>query len=112
VEGQAWLSPMLITKSVEGVSIRLTEERWQHIVNRHPEMKKQKAKVMETVNTPDYIQRGDFGTKIAIKFHHGTPLTDKYLVVVYKEINSSDGFIVTAYFATEPAKWREVLWRR
>lgn len=103
---------MLITKSVDGVPIRLTEERWQHIVDRHPEMKEQKAKVLETVATPDYVQKGDFDTKIAIKFHQGTPLTDKHLAVIYRETSPSDGFIITAYFATEPAKWREVLWRR
>lgn len=103
---------MLITRSRDGVLVRLTEERWRHIVDRHPEMKRQKAKLLETVSAPDCIQRGDFGTKLAIRFYQGTPLTDKYLVVVYKEINSSDGFIVTAYFATELAKWREVLWRR
>ncbi|MCD6154930.1 MAG: hypothetical protein J7J22_04080 [Candidatus Verstraetearchaeota archaeon] len=103
---------MLIIRSVNGVPIRLTEERWQHIVSRHPEMKGQKAKVLETINAPDYIQRGDFGTKMAVKFYKGTPLTDKFLIVVYKETDRSDGFVVTAYFATKPAKWREVLWKR
>jgi len=68
--------------------------------------------VLETVNIPDYVQEGDFGTKIAVRFYHDTPLTDKYLAVVYREIGPSDGFIITAYFTTEPAKWREVLWRR
>lgn len=92
--------------------IRLTDERWQHIVDRHPGLKEQKAKVLETVNTPDYVQKGDVDTKLAIKFYSGTPLTDKYLVVIYREMGYFDGFIVTAYFATEPAKWREVLWKR
>lgn len=70
------------------------------------------SKVLETVNTPDYIQKGDVGTKLAIRFYSGTPLTDKYLVAVYREISLSDGFIITAYFTTEPAPWREVLWKR
>lgn len=103
---------MLITKSIDGVPIRLTEERWRHIVERHPEMRGQKDKVLETINAPDYIQQGDFGTKIAVKFYEGTPLTDKYMVVVYRETHPYDGFVVTAYFATKPAKWREVLWKR
>lgn len=103
---------MLITRSIDGVLVRLTEERWRHIINRHLEMKGQKAKVLETVNRPDCVQKGDFGTKIAVKFYTGTPLTDKYLVVVYRETSPPDGFIVTAFFAAEPAKWREVLWQR
>lgn len=68
--------------------------------------------MLEAVNILDYVQKGDFGTKIAIRFYHDTPLTHKYLAVVYKEASPSDGFIITAYFTTAPAKWREVLWRR
>ncbi len=91
----------------------MTEERWQHILKRHPEMKGQQARLLETVNGPDYIiQKGDFATKLAVKLYERTPLTEKRLVVVCREVSPSDGFNVTAYFAREPAGWREVLWRR
>lgn len=33
------------------------------------------------------------------------------MVVVYRE-NGDDGFVVTAYYATKPAEWRETLWIR
>jgi len=52
---------MLIVLSRNGVPVRLTEERWQHIVHRHPEMDDQRERVLETVAEPDMIQQGDFG---------------------------------------------------
>jgi len=103
---------MLIARSKDAVPIRLTEERWEYICKRHPEMEDQQDKVLETVSGPDYIQRGDQGAKMAIRSYEKTPLSSKYLVVVYREIDGSDGFIITAYFTRKPADWREVLWKR
>jgi len=103
---------MLIVKSKNNVPLRLTKERWNHIVLRHPEMENQKEQVLETVIDPDLIQRGDFGELIAIKFYEKTPLTSKYLVVIYKEVMDTDGFIITAYYATKPSERRQVLWKR
>lgn len=40
---------MLIVRSRNGVPVRLTEERWRHIVDRHPEMDGQREKVLETL---------------------------------------------------------------
>ncbi|MCR4405184.1 MAG: hypothetical protein NUW06_07945 [Candidatus Acetothermia bacterium] len=90
----------------------MTEERWGYICRRHPEMQDQKDKVLETINDPDYIQEGDQGTKMAIRSYEKTPLGSKYLIVVYREIGRSNGFIITSYFTRQPAAWREVLWRR
>ena len=50
---------MLIVRALSGVPIRLTEERWQHIVRRHPEMADQRERVLETLAEPDIIQQGD-----------------------------------------------------
>ncbi|MBF0536993.1 MAG: hypothetical protein HQL03_01935 [Nitrospirae bacterium] len=76
---------MIIVKSKNNISLRLTKERWVHIVLRHPELKGQKDQVIETVLSPYLIQEGDFGELIAFKHYNRTPLTSKYLVVVYKE---------------------------
>ena len=37
---------MLIVRSHNGVPVRLTEERWHHIVGRHPEMDNQRERVV------------------------------------------------------------------
>jgi hypothetical protein len=74
---------VIIVKSKNNVSLRLTKERWNHIVLRHPELDGQKDRVLETVTEPDLIQQGDFGELIAIRFYEKTPLTSKYLITIY-----------------------------
>lgn len=103
---------MLITYSVESVPVRLTTERWEHIRRRHPEMSLQQRRVIETVREPTEVFQGDFGTKLAARFYRRTPLTSKYLIVAYKEIGTTDGFILTAYLARRLPTWRQRLWKR
>lgn len=103
---------MIIVKSVHNVPIRLTSERWLHIVKRHPEMESQKDRILETVINPDFVQEADFKELIAIKHFDNTPLTSKFLVVIYKEINESEGFIITAYFTNMPSQRRKTIWKR
>jgi len=103
---------MKIITSVAGVAIRLTTERMAHIRRRHPEMKHEEARLLETVASPDFVQEGDADTLIAVKHYPKTPLTEKYCAVVYRELGTNDGFIVTAYFTSEPARKRKCLWKR
>lgn len=102
---------MLIVKSVSGVPIRLTEERWQHIRVRHPEMQDQQERILETVAEPDLVQKGDAGELLAVRRYDRTPLTEKCLVVPYRELNEEDGFILTAYLTSQPSAWREIVWK-
>lgn len=103
---------MLIVYSRNGVPVRLTEERWRHIVRRHIEMSAQRERILETVAEPDMIQKGDYGELLAIRFYPETPLTSKFLVVAYQEVSSVDGFILTAYLTSRPSSRRETLWKR
>lgn len=103
---------MVIVRSVNNVPIRLTTERWQHIIGKHPEMGTQRDRVLETVRTPDAIQKGDFGELLALRLYPHTPLTRKYLIVAYREASETDGYILTAYLARRPSSRREMLWTR
>jgi hypothetical protein len=103
---------MLIVHSRNGVPVRLTAKRWQHIRQRHPDMAGQREQVIETLAEPEVIQEGDFGTLLAVRMYLHTPLTRKFLVVVYREVTSEDGFVVTAYFASQLSVRRTVLWTR
>lgn len=103
---------MLIVYSHNSIPIRLTEERWWHLVNRHVEMVDQRERVLETVAEPDMIQEGDFGELLAIRFYTQTPLTSKFVVVAYREVGSQDGFIITSYLTSRPATGRTILWKR
>jgi hypothetical protein len=103
---------VLVISSPNGVPIRLTVERWGHIERRHPEMAEQKERVLETVAEPETVYRGDEGALLAVRRYSKTPLTEKFLVAVFREVSREDGFIVTAYFTNRPATGREVVWKR
>lgn len=81
-------------------------------MRQHPEMDTQRDRILETVNEPDMIQKGDFGELLAVRFYPQTPLTRKHLVVAYRETAVDDGFILTAYLARRPSNRREVVWTR
>ena len=101
---------MYLTQSKDGIPIRFTHERLEHITRNHPEMIDQEQKVLETISEPDYIQRGDDETRIAVRLYPQTPLTRKFLIVVYREFQG-DGFVITSYFTSDPAQWRKILWK-
>ena len=94
---------MNICFSVNNVPIRLSKERFEHISSRHPEMKGSLSDILETIHNPDFVQQGDAGVLLAIKKFLKTPVSDqKYLTVVYREINTIEGFILTAYYTNKP----------
>jgi hypothetical protein len=103
---------MLIVYSRNRVPVRLSEERWQHILHRHPEMKDQRERILETVAEPHMIQQGDFGELLAVRYYPKTPLTSKFVVVAYREVTSDDGFILTAYLTNRPSTRRTVIWKQ
>jgi hypothetical protein len=111
IEQDSKESGVEIIRSRSSVPIRLTEERWAHISENHPELALMRAAVLETVTDPDLIQAGDSGEFLAIR-RYDTPLSSKYLVVPYREVTSQDGFILTAYLTSRMSTTREILWKR
>lgn len=95
---------MEIATSVNGVPVRLTAERWLHIVDARDDLAGREEEVLATVERPDWITRGYRGTLMAWKAYGA----GRCLTVVYKEISSTDGFIITAYFTSKPRKGRKV----
>jgi LysM repeat protein len=77
---------MVIVKSKNNVSIRLTTEKWEHIVTRHPEMLDQKEHVLETIGNPYVIQQGDFDELIAIRFYEKTLLHQNIWLLYIKRL--------------------------
>ncbi len=72
----------------------------------------EKGKVLRTMTDPDLIQEGDLGELIGIKFYKKTPLSSKYLAVIYKEVSKTDGFVITAYYAKKPSERRRIVWKQ
>jgi len=101
-----------LLRSVNGIPIRLTQERLSHIYQGHPEMKGCEDLIVETLSEPEKILEGDNGALMAVRKYEKTPVSEnKYLVVVYKELED-DGFVITAYFTRRLPKWRKTLWQR
>ncbi len=96
---------MDIAFSINDVPIRLTDERWDHIVSNKPYLLDYESVVLRAVEEPVVILRGYSGALVAV-----LPLgRDRFLHVVYKEVNREDGFIVTAFIARDYRR-NQVIW--
>jgi len=60
---------MDIAYSVNGVPIRLTLERWYHIVENHDDLAGYFFEVLETVEHPEFVLRGNHGALKAVRGH-------------------------------------------
>ena len=98
---------MDVAISVEGIPIRLTRERWFHIVENHDDMAGYYEDVIDSVENPDFILRGYRGSLVAVRNYERR----RYLMVVYRQVSLDDGFIITAYF-TGKLDRKKALWRK
>lgn len=96
---------MEIAYSVNGVPIRLTNERWEHIISNKPYMYDYDDIVLDAVTQPTAILRGYAGALVAVLALG----RNRFLHVVYKEVSRDDGFIVTAFIARDYRR-NQVIW--
>lgn len=97
---------MEVALSVNGVPVRLTEERWGHIVQRHEALAKLKDSVLAAIERPFAVVEGSDGELLALRRNEGW-----WIVVAYREVTDADGFVITAFLSREdPAEGRTVLW--
>ncbi len=78
--------------SQNNVPIRLTVERWAHIMEEHSELAAMQPDILKTVTNPTRILAGGANELLAVRVVE----PGKWLVVVYRETNG-DGFIITAF---------------
>ena len=104
-----YLSMSYTTTSINGISIRLTKERWGHIVEEHAELDGMMDTVLLTVNSPEIVLAGNSGEFLAVRKFE----PKKYLVVPYREFNN-DGFIITAFLTRRihSLQRRKQIWPR
>ena len=98
---------MDITESVDGVPIRLTAERWVHIVENHDEVAGYYDEVLDTVASPEIVVPGYGGSLVAVRSYGQR----RHLCVVYRQISRTDGFIITAYFSRKLDR-KKAVWKR
>ncbi|MEJ2749837.1 MAG: hypothetical protein P8183_18295 [Anaerolineae bacterium] len=98
---------MDIAYSIDNVPIRLTTERWFHIVENHDDLAGYYDDVLTTIENPDLILRGHRGSLVACRnFGH-----DRFLSVIYRQVSQDDGFIITAYFARKIDR-KKAIWQK
>jgi hypothetical protein len=100
---------MQSVKCVFNKEIRLSDERWSHIVEGHTEMAGHRNNVLLAISDPDFVVEGTRSELLAVRMLS----TEKAIVVVFKE-NSDDGFVLTAYFTSKLNKLqkRMMLWKK
>ena len=82
--------------SKNDVPIRLTDERWTHIVEEYCELAGMRLEVLEAVASPSRILAGGADELLAVRETIG----GKHLVVVYREL-IDDSFIITAFITSK-----------
>ncbi len=98
------------THSVNNIPIRLTDERWNHIVENHDDMAGYYYDVLESVSNPTWVMEGDQDDLWAVKLISKT----KAILVIFKEDKEiNDGFIITAFITTKLNKVlkRKFIWQ-
>jgi len=101
---------MNVVRSKNNVPIRLTEERWLHITEEHTEMAGYYFEVLEAVEEPEAIYAGKTGERIAVREVE----KGKYIVVIYRESDKEDGFVITAFLTRQRKKLerRQKIWEQ
>ena len=96
-----------VVPSRNGVPIRLTDERWAHITEAHPELSELQLNLLETIAEPEMIVGGDEGELLALRQVD----TGKLMVAIYREFGD-DGFIITAFLTrrADSLRRRKRLW--
>jgi len=94
--------------SVNNIPVRLTDERWEHILHEHAEFAYNDSNmILEAVEDPEYILPGRRGSCVAVVvLGRGS-----YLHVFCKEVSAKDGFIITAGIRPKMDK-KKIIWRK
>ena len=90
------------------IPIRLTGERWSHIVEEHSEMAGLREEVLQTISDAERIVAGNAGELLAVRLVEA----GKAIVVVYREVSLEDGFVITAFLTRRLASLdrRKQIW--
>ena len=100
-----------IFEDIYGRRIQLTDESWEHIIEKRPYMAAFREEMRETLREPDEIRRSlkdpERG-RLYHKWYYGTIKGDKWVSVVVKVL-PDEAFITTAY-VTSKIRRGERLW--
>ncbi|MGD0203575.1 MAG: hypothetical protein ABSC20_06690 [Candidatus Bathyarchaeia archaeon] len=107
-----------IVKSINNADVRLTEERWLHIVEYHRELINFQLEVLLTIADPDKVYLSPSGMEsnfasVKVFDRLGDFGLAKNLTVHYKELSQSNGFILTAFVISDKRLTKRfMLWQK
>jgi hypothetical protein len=89
-------------------TVRTSEEYWQKLIVKHPDIADLEAEVRQALNSPDEIRRSSRDPNLLLFYL--TLQEKRWVVAVARKLNG-DGFLITAY-QTDAIKEGETLWHR
>jgi len=93
---------------VLGKRIKLTKERYLHIISRHPELEGKEKEIKKTLENSDFVQESVYDKNVLLYYRNIN--RKRYFVVVTKILNNH-GFIITAYIANVIKKG-DIIWKK
>lgn len=76
-----------------------------HITTGHPEVADYLYEILATIENPDVIYEGNENGLIAAKSF--PELNAKFVVVIYKEVSASDGFVINAFLSSKKQEFEK-----
>jgi hypothetical protein len=89
-------------------TVRTSEEYWQKLIVKHPDIADLEAEVRQALNSPDEIRRSSRDPNLLLFY---LVLKEKRWVVAVARKLNGDGFLITAY-QTDAIKEGETLWHK
>jgi len=89
-------------------TVRTSEEYWQTLIVKHPDIADLEAEVRQALNSPDEIRRSSRDPNLLLFYL--TLKEKRWVVAVARRLNG-DGFLITAY-QTDAIKEGETLWHK
>ncbi len=91
-----------------GFRVRTSEEYWQKLIIKHPDIADLAAEVIQTLTHPDEIRQSSRDPNIVL-FYFALKVK-RWLVAVARRLNG-DGFLITAY-QTDAIKEGDLIWHK
>jgi hypothetical protein len=89
--------------------IGLSDERWNHIIDTHPEIKELIKELEGALLDPELIKRSVYNENVVLFYRHYKHIYEgKYMCIV---VRLDERLIVTAYI-TDRIKIGDVIWKK
>jgi hypothetical protein len=89
-------------------TVRTSEEYWQKLIVKHPDIADLEAEVRQALHSPDEIRHSSRDPNLLLFYL--TLKEKRWVVAVARRLNG-DGFLITAY-QTDAIKEGETLWHK